>query len=102
MTHLLPHHAELPPADQPLPPAYATDAGNQPLVEPPPQLPTPAATSGRKRKKQDAGKDDVPHTPAEPRRLRRSHEVSVDRTFTVRVLPNLYASVLQLRTPTGR
>jgi hypothetical protein len=97
MTHHLPPHPELPsPTDQQYPPSYVTELGpgdQHPPADQPPHTPAPpTTTSGRKRKKQDGNKDDTPRTPAEPRRLRRSHEVSVDRGFPVRGLPNFYAS----------
>lgn len=67
MTHVLPEHA--------MPPVDMDHSGIQPTfqMEQQPTTPQPA-TSGKKRRKADGQADDAPHTPAEPRRLRRSHE----------------------------
>jgi hypothetical protein len=70
----------------------ANDPVDQPIVEDT-KPNVPAATSaGRKRRKQDGGgADSAPHTPAEPRRLRRSHEV---REFLLRpATADLYPSL---------
>lgn len=73
MTHLLPQHADLNLAHQPtLQTTLTMDANQQPLPPPPQQEPQPGQQP-RKRKKADVNGDDAPH-PAEPRRLRRSHE----------------------------
>lgn len=72
MTHLLPPHADLNLAHSTLHSALHMDPSQQP---PPAQAPPGQGTpqSSRKRRKADGNADEAPH-PAEPRRLRRSHE----------------------------
>ncbi|KAH9943706.1 fungal-specific transcription factor domain-containing protein [Amylocystis lapponica] len=76
MTHLLPPHADLNIAHSSLQSALQIDPNQQQPPPPqqlaPPQQP-PAQPPSRKRRKADTNGDEAPH-PAEPRRLRRSHE----------------------------
>ncbi|RPD61002.1 hypothetical protein L226DRAFT_486060 [Lentinus tigrinus ALCF2SS1-7] len=77
MTHLLPPHADLNLAHSSLQTALQIDPNQQPPPTPQPQQPpptTPVSQQGsRKRRKVGENGEDAPH-PAEPRRLRRSHE----------------------------
>ena len=74
MAHMLPPHPELNLAPSSLQTALQMDQNQPPpgQQQPPPTQPPPQVTPSRKRKKTDNG-EEAPH-PAEPRRLRRSHE----------------------------
>lgn len=76
MTHMLPQHPDLNLSQSSLQTALHMDPSQgpppPPQQQPPPAQQTPQSTSSRKRKKAENG-DEAPH-PAEPRRLRRSHE----------------------------
>ncbi|KAH8100121.1 fungal-specific transcription factor domain-containing protein [Cristinia sonorae] len=72
MTHLLPQHADLGMAHGPTLQTTLTMDPNQQQMAPP-QQEQQQGQQPRKRKKADANGDEAPH-PAEPRRLRRSHE----------------------------
>ena len=78
MTHLLPPHADLNLAHSSLQTALQIDPNQQPpptpqqQQQPPPPPPVPQSAS-RKRRKVDQNGEEPPQ-PAEPRRLRRSHE----------------------------
>ncbi len=73
MTHMLPPHHQEPGLAQSYQPTLQMDP-NQPPMQPQIQAQqTPATATTRKRKKADPNSDE-PQQPAEPRRLRRSHE----------------------------
>ncbi|GBE88483.1 hypothetical protein SCP_1302990 [Sparassis crispa] len=74
MTHLLPPHADLNLNHSSLQSALQIDPNQQPPPAQQPQAPPlQPPPQSRKRRKADTNGDDGPH-PAEPRRLRRSHE----------------------------
>src|SRR5258708_5775648 len=73
MTHGLPHHPQLDIRSSEAPPSIHQMDQQPPIDAQQPQQspPQPTSSQSRKRKKADNGE---PTTPAEPRRLRRSHE----------------------------
>jgi hypothetical protein len=69
MTHILPPHSELNLSHSSLQTALQIDSNQQQQQQPP-----PATTSGNGRKRKKATENGEESGPAEPRRLRRSHE----------------------------